>query len=93
MMNEGPKEEDLVKVREVQRQGRIKDLKENNFWVNSLKSYYYHGLDPEQLLLENYEPYVKGLKIEDVHQMAKKVFGSENYIEVVMMPGEDSSKE
>jgi zinc protease len=88
MLENGPKEEDLVKVREVQRQERIKALKENNFWVNSLKTYYNFDLDPTQLLLENFEPYVKGLTPEDVHQMAKKVFNAKNYIEVVMMPGE-----
>ncbi|NND33571.1 MAG: insulinase family protein, partial [Saprospiraceae bacterium] len=88
MIASGPEEADLVKVREVQRQERIKSLKENNFWVNSLKTYYYYGLDPVQLLLENYEPYVKNLKPEDVHAMAKTIFNTENYIEVVMMPGE-----
>ena len=88
VMQNGPTEEDLVKVREVQRQERIKDLKENNFWVNSLKAYYQYDLDPEQLLLENYEPYVKNLKPEDVQKMAKKLFDTDNYIEIVMMPGE-----
>ncbi|MCB0666038.1 MAG: insulinase family protein [Saprospiraceae bacterium] len=88
VMEEGPTEEDLVKVREVQRQERIKNLKENSFWVNSLKAYYHYDLDPEQLLLENYEPYVKALSPEDVQEMAKKVFGTDNFIEIVMMPGE-----
>ncbi|MCB0685870.1 MAG: insulinase family protein [Saprospiraceae bacterium] len=88
VMKKGPTEEDLVKVREVQRQERIKNLKENSFWVNSLKSYYQYGLDPEQILMKNFEPYVKGLKPEDVQMMANKVFDTDNYLEIVMMPGD-----
>jgi predicted Zn-dependent peptidase len=76
----------------VQRQERIKDLKENNFWVNSLKSYYQYELDPEQILLQNFEPYVKDLKPLDVQNMAQKVFRTENYIEIVMMPGEQTKE-
>lgn len=92
VMKEGVTEEDLVKVREVQRQERIKNLKENNFWVNSLKTYYQYELDPEQILLENFEPYVKGLKPEDVQQMANRVFNTENYLEIVMMPGAETKE-
>ena len=87
----GPEEEDLTKVREVQRQERIKDLKENNFWVNSLKNYYHYELDPEQLLLENFEPYVKNLKPEDVRKMAQMIFKTDNYLQIVMIPGETST--
>ncbi len=90
VVKNGVTEEDLVKVREVQRQERIKDLKENNFWVNSLKNYYQYNLDPVQLLLENFDPYVKNLQPEDIRQMAEKVFNTSNYLQVVMMPGEES---
>lgn len=90
VVKNGVTEEDLVKVREVQRQERIKDLKENNFWVNSLKNYYQYNLDPVQLLLENFDPYVKNLQPEDIRQMAEKVFNTSNYLQVVMIPGEES---
>jgi len=91
MLENGPTEEDLVKVREVQRQERIKSLKENGFWMNGLKSYYQYDQDPTNILLENFEPYVKNLQPKDVQDMAKKVFGGSNFIEIVMMPG--ASKE
>ena len=88
MMANGPEEDDLVKVREVKIQERIKNLKKNNYWVNTLKSNYLYDVDPTQLLMEYYEPRVRNLTTDDVHQMAQKVFGTENYLEIVMMPGE-----
>ena len=88
MKTEGPTDQDLQKIKEVQRQQRIKNLKENNFWSNSLRQYYSYELDPELINLAPYEVLVDGLQKEDIIQMAKKVFETENYIEIVMMPGE-----
>ncbi len=88
VMEEGASDEDIVKVVEVQRQSRIKGLKENNFWTNSLRSYYSYGLDAELLLLENYEPLLENLDSDDIQQMATRLFDTDNYIEIVMMPEE-----
>ena len=88
VMEEGATDEDLVKVIEVQRQARIKGLKENNFWSNSLRSYYSYGIDPELLLLKNYELLLADLDSDDVQKMANRLFSTDNYIEMVMMPEE-----
>ncbi len=86
-------EEDIQKVVEIQRQGRITDLQENGFWSNSLRSYYLYGLDPNQILLDNYEPLLQGLDPEDLQEMAKEIFDTDNYIEVVMLPEAQEAKE
>ena len=86
VMEEGPSDEDLLKVKEVLRQSRIKSLKENNFWSYALKRIYSYDLDPELLSLEDYELKIEAVTKEDVHAMAKEVFSTDNYIEVVMLP-------
>nr|MBX2817414.1 insulinase family protein [Saprospiraceae bacterium] len=88
VVSEGASEEDLGKVREVQKQSRIKNQKENGYWTNTLKSYYLYGLDLGNLSQESYEKLVDALTGEDVMKMAAQVFGTENYIESVMMPEE-----
>lgn len=82
----GADEKDLLKVKETQRQERIKDMKENRFWMGALNDYYSNGLDPIKLTLDNYEKYVNGLSADAVKKMANKVFNDNNRIEVVMTP-------
>ena len=86
--NGGVTEEDLQKVKEILKQSRIKNLKENGFWAYSLKSLYSYGLDPNTILLENYFPLIEQVKPADIVEMAKRTFNTENYIQVVMMPAE-----
>ena len=40
----------ISKVQEKQRQARKVDLKENKFWLDSITSHYFHGLDPNKIL-------------------------------------------
>ncbi|NND07702.1 MAG: insulinase family protein [Saprospiraceae bacterium] len=89
--NGGVSEEDLQKVREILKQSRIKNLKENRYWANALKSLYSYDLDPNMILLENYLPVIEQISPEDIVDMAKRTFNPENYIEVVMMPAADAN--
>ncbi len=89
MMTDGPTDKDLTKIKELHRQQRIKNLKENNFWSNSLRRYYSYKLDPELIQMEAYEKLIDALSKEDIRAMAEKIFSTDNYIEVVMMPQEN----
>ncbi len=89
MVKEGPTEEDLQKVLEVLRQSRIKNLKENNYWSSALKRHYWFGLDPEMILLDHYDELLSSVDSEAIHEMAKEVFSTKNYIQLVMMPEEE----
>jgi zinc protease len=84
----GADEKELVKVKETQRQGRIKDLKENRFWSRSLQYAYQNGVDPAGIQFEDYEKYINGLTSDDIKNSVNLYFDENNVIEVTMMPEE-----
>ena len=84
----GAADKDLTKVKETQRQGRIKDLKENRFWMRQLQAYYKNGSDPSKLTQKNYEAYVNGLNSDAVKTAANKYFDMNSFVSIVMLPEE-----
>ena len=84
----GADEKELVKVKETQRQGRIKDLKENRFWSQSLRYAYQNGVDPAGIQFEDYEKYINGLTSGDIQNSVNLYFDENNVIQVTMMPEE-----
>ena len=85
---EGPRPDELQKVIETKRQSRIKELKENSFWMNALRKSYRYGLQPDDILLEKYEEDLSEITLIDIREIAEYCFYTGNYIEVIMMPGE-----
>ncbi len=84
----GAEEKELNKVRETQRQSRIKDLKENRFWSRSLRYAYQNGVDPAGIQFADYEKYINGLTSDDIKKAASTHFDGNNVIQVTMMPAE-----
>ncbi len=84
----GADEKDLTKVKETQRQSRIKDLKENRFWNNNLRFVYQNNLDPSIIELDNFEESINGLTSDDIKNAAKLYFDGNKVIQVTMMPAE-----
>jgi zinc protease len=82
----GAEEKDLTKVKETQRQGRIKDLKENRFWSRKLQEVYKYDGDPSEISLENLEQFIESLNSDSIRKAAKAYFNDNNFIKVVMMP-------
>ena len=82
----GAEEKDLVKVEEMQRQERIKNLKENRFWNRQLRNYYQHGNDPNKITLENLEQYIESLNAEDIKKAANQYLDEQNFIKLVLNP-------
>lgn len=76
----------MTKVKETQKQSRIKDLKENRFWINSLESAYENGEDPTKISLDSVEKGINGLTSDHIKAAANQYFDWENYIQVVLMP-------
>ena len=74
----------IDKVKEMRRRQREVDLKENSFWVGSLESLDFNGVDPR--LLIQYPELVDSLKTEMVQQAAQKYFNMERYVRVVLYP-------
>ncbi len=87
-ISEGPNEIDLVKVKETQRQSRIKDLKENRFWLNTIIREQEQGAEFKKVLLENFDKKINRLSSEDIRKAIAHYFNYDNYIEIIMDPEE-----
>ncbi len=74
----------VEKVKEIQRRQRETNLKENSFWLGSLKFYYSNGWDP-RLILEH-EALVERTTSERLRDSAQKYFDFENYLRAVLFP-------
>ncbi|MCR9290799.1 MAG: insulinase family protein [Bacteroidetes bacterium] len=81
-----PSEKDLTKIKETQKQGRIKSLKENRFWNGQLRSYYQNGFDPNKINLETLEKMIEGLRGEDIQKAATMFFNDQNFMQFIMNP-------
>jgi len=74
----------LVKVKETQRREWEVNLKENNFWVNRLWSFYLYDYDLEDFY--EYVERIERLNPEIIQEGIKKYFNEDNYIRVVLKP-------
>jgi len=84
LRTEGPKEEELNKVKEIFKRERETALKTNEFWVQTLQYYYAHKQDPLKIL--EYESSVDALDAEAIRQTAHRYLDLENYVRVVLYP-------
>lgn len=80
MVNNGPKEEDLQKVKEYLLRSHEESLKKNSYWMNQMASYVLYGE-------ENVAPYIEtvnSITTADIQELARHIFKSGNCIEVGM---------
>ena len=80
MMEEGPSEENLGKIKEYMLRSHQEDLKDNGYWMNRLVSLTRYDQD----FVTGYEECVQGVTIEDIKQVAQLIFGSGNKLVVGM---------
>jgi zinc protease len=81
---QGLAESYVEKVKEIQRRRRETNLKENSFWLGSLKFYYTNGWDP-RLILEH-EALLERTTEERLRETARKYLDLENYLRAVLYP-------
>ena len=74
----------INKVKETQKREFEVNLKENNFWLQTLQLYYFYGNDLS--LLMKYPERVAGLNSGLVQKAAQKYFDYKNYVQVVLYP-------
>ena len=79
-----PAQSYVDKVKEIQRRHREVNLKENRFWLSSLRSHYFDGEDPETIL--DYYKFVDKLTPGAIQSAARRYFDSNNMVEVVLFP-------
>ncbi len=90
-MTEGPDAEDMTKVKEIQRQSRTKNLKENRFWQGQIRAQMEEPDGFEDVLLEDYEKHINALTAHQIKHAVGKYFNYDQYFEVIMDP--DKEKE
>ena len=79
--NQGPRAEDLKKVKEFLIKKHSEDLESNRYWMNCIQTQYRDGYNP----MANYEQIVNGITADDVANMAKAVLKGYKK-EVVQIP-------
>jgi len=78
----GPKEQDLQKVKEIMRNNFNENQIENRWWLNAIISYYKDGED----LKRDYLRIVESIDGEVIRRKLKELIEQGNVIEVVMLP-------
>jgi zinc protease len=84
LKRDGPAEGALSKVKEILRRERETNLKENEFWLNVLRSYDIHRQDFRKIL--EYDQLVRGITTEDLKQAARRYLSEERYVQVILYP-------
>lgn len=86
----GVNEEDLAKVKEQQRRKLETDLRNNQYWLNSLYDAYYLGNDPAQTIFRQKQ--IESLSGKMIQDAAKKYINLSAYIRGILMPDKPGDK-
>lgn len=81
-ITQGPKEEDLGKVKEYMLKSYQQNQKENGYWMGVLNEYYWNQIDTNS----DYEELVNQITGNDLKEFARTFFGQDNQAEVSMNP-------
>jgi len=82
--NSGPTEVDLNKVKETLIRQRETQVKENNFWLNSLQNHFLFG--DRLLSLEEYKTFINSFTGADIKAVANKYLNTNSYVQVALTP-------
>lgn len=80
----GPKADNLKKVKEYMLKTYEANKKENGYWMNVLYDYFWENMDTET----DYAKTVNGITASDLQKFAKAFFSQKNRIEVSMTSGD-----
>ena len=90
--SEGPSDTDMVKVKETQKQNRIKSLEQNRFWSSQISSGHENNRDFSGIALEALEEQIDGLSPDQIKMAIGEYFDKKNFIEILMVPDETKQK-
>lgn len=82
----GAAPDDLTKVKETQKQERIKDIEQNRFWNSGLQYCYENDINADILLLENYEKFIDSLTAQDIKDACNKYIDLSSMISIKATP-------
>jgi zinc protease len=84
LQTQGPTAADLAKVKETQRRGYEKGLRENDFWLGQLLARSENAEDLRNVL--TYPAVVDALTAERIRDAARKYLRKENYVRISLFP-------
>jgi len=87
----GAEDKDLQKVSETQRQTRIRQLKENRFWMTQLQGSKQYRVNPANMLLESLEEKLKTLDAASIRDAMNHYLNEGNKITITMQPEQKSN--
>ncbi|MBI5858119.1 MAG: insulinase family protein [Sphingobacteriales bacterium] len=90
IIQNGVTAEDLEKIKEQQKRKLEVDLKQNQFWLNSLYDAFYLGNNPADIL--NRQKEIEGLTSKMIQDAAKKYISLSKYIRMVLQPDKNEMK-
>lgn len=93
VMENGADDDDIKKITEKQRQSKIKNLKENGYWLGQLNARYQNDLPLEGITLEALEKSIATLDSQTLQRAAKTYFETENFMQFILLPEEQSAEE
>jgi zinc protease len=82
IIKNGPKAEDVQKVKENLLKTYAEDLRENSWWLNSVENYYHDKIN----YVDDYKSTVESLTPVLIQSTLKKLVDKGNVLEVVMKP-------
>jgi zinc protease len=77
---EGPKEEDVQKVKENLKKQHKENTEENSWWLSALNHYYFSNID----LVNNFDKAIDNISEATIRQLAKQLVEKKNMLQVVM---------
>jgi zinc protease len=86
---EGPREQDLVRVRETQRRERETNLRQNGYWVGQLQAYDREGLDFADMLRA--EDRIASLDAQMIQEAARAWLRTDRYVRVSLFPADHAT--
>jgi zinc protease len=84
MKKSAPEDKYMVKVKEMLTRTHEVQMKENNYWLNKLSTYYYYGEDLSKFL--DVKKMIDQLKPEDIKKAANKYLNTKNLLKYVLYP-------
>lgn len=82
---------DITKVTETQRQGKIKNLKENRYWMGQLQQIYQLGIDPSNLPMESLEKKIATITPTSMKSVLNKYVNEGSKITITQFPEKKSN--
>ncbi len=89
LQTQGPKEDNLQKVKETRRRELETNMKKNNFWMNALNDYYQHNESP--LLVFETEKRIDSLKATDIQNATKNYLDVDKALIITVKPEKTNS--